>query len=93
MLIRKEDADGLADGFSQRHGNREYRLNPHLLSQLAEDVGIGIHEYSNIDEMISFIRLRMTIDNQKPDVAIIDKAFEFLIERDQSSNIQYSRRS
>lgn len=80
ILVRKEEADGLADGFSQRHGNREYRIDPRLLSQLAEDLGIGIHEHSNPDEIISFIRRRMTVDGQSPDVAIIDKAFEFLLE-------------
>jgi hypothetical protein len=80
VLVRKEDADGLADGFSQRQGNREYRLDPRLLSQLAEDLGIGIHEKSNPDEVIAFIRRRMTVDGQIPDVAIVDKAFEFLLE-------------
>ena len=80
VLVRKEDADGFADGFSQRHGNREYRINPRLLSELAEDLGIGINEDSKPEEMISFIRGRMTVDGERPDVAIVDKAFEFLIE-------------
>jgi hypothetical protein len=80
ILVRKEDADGLADGFSQRQGNREYRIDPRLLSQLAENLGIGIHENSNPDEMIAFIRRHMTIDGQSPDVAIVDKALEFLLE-------------
>ena len=80
VLVRKEDADGMADGFSQRHGNREYRIDPRLLSQLAEDVGIGINEHSKLEEMISFVRKRMTVDRESPDVAIVDKAFEFLIE-------------
>jgi LPS O-antigen subunit length determinant protein (WzzB/FepE family) len=80
VLVRKEDADGLADEFSQRQGNREYRIDPRLLSQLAEDLGIGIHENSHFDEMVSFIRRRLTVDGQSPDVAIVDKAFEFLLE-------------
>lgn len=80
VLVRKEDADGLADGFSKRQGNREYRLDSRLLSQLAQDVGIGINEESNLDQMIAFIRGRMTVDGKSPDVAILDKAFEFLIE-------------
>lgn len=80
VLVRKEDADGLADGFSQRQGNREYRINPRLLSQLAEDLGIGIHENSGLEEMINFIRRRLTVDGESPDVSIVDKAFEFLIE-------------
>lgn len=81
VLVRKEDADGLADGFSKRQGNREYRLDPRLLSQLAEDLGVGIHEHSNPNEMIAFIRQRMTtIEGESPDVSIVDKAFEFLLE-------------
>lgn len=85
VLVRKDDADGLADGFSQRQGNREYRLDPRILSQLAEDLGIGIHENLNTDDIISFIRLRMTtIDGQSPDVSIVDKAFEFLLEATRS---------
>jgi hypothetical protein len=80
ILVRKEDADGLADEFSQRQGNREYRLDPRILSQLAEDLGIGIHENLNTDDIISFIRRRMTINGQSPDVSIVDKAFEFLLE-------------
>ncbi len=84
VLIRKEDADGLADGFSQRQGNREYRIDPRILSQLAEDLGIGIHEKLNADDMILFIRRRMTVDGQSPDVSVVDKAFEFLLEATRS---------
>jgi type III secretion protein W len=80
VLIRKEEADGLADGFSQRHGNREYRIDPRLLSQLAEDVGIGINENLHPDELISFVRRRLTVNGESPDVAIVDKALEFLLE-------------
>lgn len=80
VLIRKEDADALADGFSQRQGNRDYRIDSQLLSQLAQNIGIGIHENLNPDEMISLIRRHMTVDGQTPDVAILDKTFEFLIE-------------
>lgn len=80
VLVRKDDADGLADGFSQRQGNREYRIDPRLLSQLAEDVGIGIHEDSNPHDLINFVNQRMTVDGQIPDAAIVDKAFEFLLE-------------
>ncbi len=80
VLVRKEDADGLADGFSQRHGNREYRLDPLLLSQLAQDLGIGINEGIDIDQLIALIRRRMTVDGILPDAALIEKAFEFLLE-------------
>lgn len=81
VLVRKEDADALADGFSQRQGNREYRLDPHMLSELAQDLGLGIHEQSAPEEMIAYIRQRMmSVDGKAPDVAMIDKVFEFLIE-------------
>ena len=79
VLVRKEDADGLGDQFSQQRGNREYHLDPLLLSQLAEDLGEGINEKSDPGEIIALIRRRMTIDGQNPDVAIVDKAFEFLL--------------
>ena len=43
VLVRKEDADGLAGDFSQRQGNREYHLDPVILSILAaEELGQGI---------------------------------------------------
>jgi hypothetical protein len=80
VLVRKEEADGLADGFSRRQGNREYRLDFHLLSELAEDLGIGINENATAEEIIAFVRRRLSVDGQSPDVVIIDKAFEFLIE-------------
>jgi hypothetical protein len=81
VLVRKEEADGLADQFSQQRGNREYHLDPLLLSQLAgEDLGVGINENSEPMEIISLIRRRMTVDGQGPDVAIVDKAFEFLLQ-------------
>lgn len=81
VLVRKEDADDLADQFSRRQGNREYRLDTALLSQLvAEELGAGIHENSPPDKILSLIRKRMTIRQQSPDVAMVDKAFEFLLE-------------
>lgn len=88
ILVRKDDADGLADQFSQRHGNREYRLNPLSLSQLASELGVGINEESEPDEVIELIRKQMSIDGQDPDVAIVDKAFEFLLE---TSKIQLGK--
>lgn len=81
VLVRKDDADGLADQFSRRQGNREYHLDATRLSQLvAEDLGAGINENSQPDEIIAIIRRRLTTDGQTPDVAIVDKAFEFLLE-------------
>lgn len=81
VLIRKEDADGLAGEFSQRQGNREYHLDPHLLSQLvAEELGAGINENSTPDEVIAILRQRLVINGKIPDVAIVDKAFKFLLE-------------
>lgn len=80
VLVRKEDADSLADGFSQRQGNREYHLDRRLLSELVESLGVGINEESSLDELIGYIRHRLMIDGRPPDPAIIDKAFEFLVE-------------
>lgn len=80
VLVRK-DADGLAGDFSQRRGNREYHLDPLLLSVLAaEELGEGITPDSTPDEVIALIRRRMTNKGELPDVAIIDKTFEFLLE-------------
>lgn len=80
VLVRKEDADELADQFSKRQGNREYQLNPSRLSLLAIGIGKEIHEATDVNEMIALIRSRMTVDGQVPDVAMIDKAFEFLLD-------------
>ena len=80
VLVRKDEADGLADGFSRRQGNREYRINPSLLSRLAEELGIGIHENATPDEIINFVRSQLTVEGRVLDVSIIDKAFEFLLE-------------
>jgi hypothetical protein len=81
VLVRKEEADGLAGQFSQERGNREYHLDPLLLSQLAgEELGAGINENSEPMEIISLIRRRMTVDGQDPDVAVVDKTFEFLLQ-------------
>lgn len=81
ILIRKEDADGLAGEFSQQRGNREYHIDPSKLSRLAaEDLGQGINENSTPDEIIALVRRRMAIEGKMPDVAIVDKALKFLIE-------------
>jgi hypothetical protein len=81
ILIRKEDADELANEFSQRQGNKEYHLDARSLSQLvAEELGAGINEDSDPDDIITLIRNRMSINGQTPDVSIVDKAFEFLLE-------------
>lgn len=81
VLVRKEDAQSSAESFAKRQGNREYRLDPSMLGQLAEMLGMGINETSTPEEIIAVIRREMTtIDGEPPDVAIVDKAFEFLIE-------------
>lgn len=81
VLVRKEDADGLAGEFSQRQGNREYHLDPLVLSLLAaEELGEGINADSSPDQVIAIIRRHMSDKGQAPDVAIVDKAFEFLLE-------------
>ena len=81
VLVRKDDADGLAGDFSQRRGNREYHLDPLVLSRLAaEELGEGITPDSTPDEVIALIRRRMTTKGEQPDVSIVDKTFEFLLE-------------
>lgn len=91
ILVRKEDADGLAQEFSQRQGNREYRLDPRLLRQLLmEELGITIHEESEPEAILLLIRRRMTAEGEEPDVAVVDKTLEFLLEVTHS---QFSRAS
>lgn len=84
VLVRKEEADGLGGEFSQRQGNKEYHLDPVVLSKLiAEDLGIGINEKSEPDEILTIIRTRMmmmTVNGEAPDVVMVDKVFEFLME-------------
>lgn len=80
VLVRKGDADALAEGFCKRQGNIEYHLAARLFSELAQSLGGKINENSQPDEIISFIRRQLTVDGQSPDAAIVDKAFEFLIE-------------
>lgn len=90
VLVRKEDADSLAGEFSQRQGNREYRLKPATLSQLIyEELGVGIHEDSHPDQIIAIVRKRLFDSGEAPDVAIVDKAMEFLLEAVQSQ-MKYS---
>jgi hypothetical protein len=83
VFVRKEE-DELADQFSGRQGNREYHLDPLLLSLLAQNMGLKITEDSEPDEVISIIRTVMTVDGQEPDVSIVDKTFDFLLEFAQS---------
>ena len=81
VLVRKEEADRLGGEFSQRQGNKEYHLDPLVLSQLiAEELGVGINEKSEPAEIIAIIRTRMSVNGEAPDVAMVDKAFEFLME-------------
>lgn len=81
VLVRKDDADGLADQFSRKDGNREYRIDSKLLAVLAaEELGEGITPESNTDAIIETIRRRMSVNGILPDVAIVDKTFEFLME-------------
>lgn len=80
ILVRKEDADGLAGEFSGRQGNREYHLDIRLLSRLAEQIGLEINEGDSPEKIISTVRDIMSVNGKKPDAVIIDKAFEFLLE-------------
>lgn len=80
VLIRQEDASGLAGEFSQRQGNREYQLNALLLSQLVKELGETIKSDSDPDEVIAFINKFLSADGNSPDVSVVDKTLEFLLE-------------
>ena len=80
VLVRKEDADGLAKDFCGREGNKDYHLIYSLLRALAEQIGVGIRENSAEDSIIDLVQHELTVDNARPDVAIVDKALEFLVE-------------
>ncbi len=47
-------------------------------------MGLKITEDTEPDEMISIIRIVMTVDGNEPDVSIVDKTFDFLLEVAQS---------
>jgi hypothetical protein len=80
VLVRKEDADGMADQFSGRNGNREFQLSLFLLSLLAQEIGSKLNENTAIDEIIHFVSQGMSTDGINSDPAIVDKTFEFLLE-------------
>ncbi len=80
VLVRKDDADTLADGFTKRQGNREYRIDPSQLARLAEDIGVAIREDSSLESIILTIKQGMVTTEGEPDPAIVDKAMSFLIE-------------
>lgn len=80
VLVRKEEADSLADGFAKREGNREFRLNIRGLSRLAFDLGERINENKSFEEIINLIRTNLAEEGENPDVVQVDKTFDFLIE-------------
>lgn len=83
VLVRKEDADGLADQFSGRQGNRNYYLDYNYrpqLSRLAQEIGMDIHENADPDYIIDLVRNTMSVNGKVPTPAIIDKTFDFLLE-------------
>ncbi len=80
ILVREEDADGLAGEFSGRQGNREYHLDIRILSRLAQAIGLEIQEEDDPQTIIEEVRKIMTVNGKKPDAVILDKAFEFLLE-------------
>lgn len=80
VLVRKDEADGLAEGFAKREGNKQFRLDRDQLSQLAQSLGDQITDETDINEIINLIRNTLTIGGRQPDVAQIDKTFDFLVE-------------
>ena len=79
IFTRKETAD-LADSFNERQGNREYRLPTSSLSKLAQSLGDTITPDTPPEEILLMVQNELTEGKKKPDVAQIDKAFEFLLE-------------
>lgn len=82
VLRRKgEDSGDLADQFSKRQGNRQYHLEKSKLELLiTEDLGLHISPTSTPEQIIDVIRKRMVYNNKHPDVCVVDKTFEFLLE-------------
>jgi len=86
VLVRKDESDGFADSFAQRDGNRQYHMDKNLLSELAQELGEAINENTSLDEMLKLMQEKLghfdplTKALLPPDVAEIDKAFEFLLE-------------
>lgn len=78
VLVRKEDADTLADDFTRK--NKEYRFPGDFLSELAQDIGTAIREDSSPDSIIAFIVQRLRDKGANSDPLFIDKSLEFLIE-------------
>jgi hypothetical protein len=80
-LIGKEEAGDLADLFSHRDENREYHLDTDKLTTLAtRALGIQINENSTPQDILLTIREYLRTENQDPDVAVVHKAFNFLVD-------------
>ena len=86
VLVRKEEADALADGFAKRQNNQEYHLDSKALSTLAQDLEDAVRDESSPDQLIRLIQERMTSVNPKtgkrepPLAAHVQKGLEFLLE-------------
>lgn len=78
VLVRKEDADTLADDFTQK--NKEFRIDKDLLSELAQDIGVAIREDSSPDAIIAFVIQKLESKSANTDPLFINKSLEFLIE-------------
>lgn len=80
VLVRKEDADSLADEFTRREGNRQFRLDRDALGKILYSIGRQITSDSLPSDIIAYIRQNLTVGQEEPDVSQIDKTFEFLLE-------------
>lgn len=79
-LIRKEDADEMADQFSGRDDNKAYNLDAKRLGLLAfEELGISINETSDPNDIVEIVRDRMSGKGEVIDPALLDKGLEFLL--------------
>ncbi len=86
VLVRKDEADGFAESFSQRDGNRQYQMDKLKLSELAQQLGEGITENTSFEDILKLLQEKLNrfdpLTNAllPPDVSELDKAFEFLLE-------------
>lgn len=82
VFTRKEldKLDKDAGGFSQGEGNREYRLPPQALVNLALKLGDSITPDTSPDDLVQMIRNALAEGVKQPDVSQVDKTFDFLLE-------------
>lgn len=80
VLVRKEDADDLADNFTKKDGNKQYRLDRDQLSLLAQSLGEQIKGDTTEEAIIQHLQVNLAMGGRLPDPGQVDKTFDFLLE-------------